>query len=80
MATLLVDGDEVARGDVGFTIATSVSITGAGLHIGRGDPYPVSADPAAGRTFTGAIDTVTFSVEGAPHVDPDEVETAIAAQ
>ena len=80
VASLVVDGDEVGRGDVGFTIATTVSITGAGLHIGRGDPYPVSAHPAAGQPFSAAIDTVVFSVEGAAHVDPNAVETAIAVQ
>ena len=80
VASLVVDGDEVGRGDVGFTIATTVSITGAGLHIGRGDPYPVSAHPAAGQPFSAAIDTVVFAVEGAAHVDPNAVETAIAVQ
>ncbi len=79
-AALLVDGNQVASGDVGFTIATRVSMTGAGLFIGRGDAYPVCDRPAAGATFTGSIDTVVFSVEGAAHVDPDEVETAIAVQ
>jgi arylsulfatase len=80
LAALLVDGVEVGRGEVGFTIATRVSMTGAGLHIGHADAYPVSDDPAAGQAFTGALHTVVFSVEGDAHVDPDEVETAIAVQ
>jgi arylsulfatase A-like enzyme len=79
-AVLVVDGDEIARGEVAFTHATRISMTGAGLSIGRADAYPVSDDPTAGRPFDGTIDTVVFTLDGAPHADDDEVEVAIAVQ
>ncbi len=55
-------------------------MTGAGLSVGRADAYPVSDDPMAGRPFSGTIDTVVFTLDGAPHSDDDEVEVAIAVQ
>jgi arylsulfatase A-like enzyme len=79
-AVLVVDGREVARGDVGFTHATRISMTGAGLSVGRADAYPVSDDPIAGQPFTGTIDTVVIALEGPPYSDDDEVEVAIAVQ
>ncbi len=79
-AVLVVDGREVARGDVAFTHATRISMTGAGLSVGRADAYPVSDDPMAGQPFTATIDTVVFTLEGAPYVDDDDVEVAIAVQ
>ena len=79
-AALAVDGGEVARGEVAFTHATRISMTGAGLSVGRADAYPVSDDPMAGRPFSGTIDTVVFTLDGAPHSDDDEVEVAIAVQ
>jgi arylsulfatase len=79
-ATLVVDGREVAHGDVPFTHATRISLTGAGLNIGRADAYPVADDPPAGEPFTATIDTVVFALGGAAHVGDDEVEVAIAVQ
>jgi arylsulfatase len=79
-ALLVVDGREVARGDVTFTHATRISLTGAGLSIGRADAYPVSDDPSAAEPFTATIDTVVFALDGTPHVDDDDVEVAIAVQ
>ncbi len=34
----------------------------------------------AGQAFSGTIDTVVFTLDGAPHTDDDEVEVAIAVQ
>jgi arylsulfatase len=79
-AVLLVDGDEVGRSEVKFTHAIRISITGAGLRVGHGDPYPVADDPAAGAPFTATIDTVVFALDGAAHASDDEVEVAIAVQ
>jgi hypothetical protein len=79
-AVLVVDGREVARGEVPFTHATRISLTGAGLSIGRADAYPVSDDAPAGEPFSGTIDTVVFALDGLPHVSDDEVEVAIAVQ
>jgi hypothetical protein len=76
----VVDGNEVGRGDVAFTHATRISLTGAGLSIGCADAYPVADDPAAGQPFTGTIDTVVFALDGIAHSDGDEVEVAIAVQ
>lgn len=78
--TLLVDGEGVATGTVDWNHATRLSITGAGLHVGRADAYPVSDDPPAGEPFGGTIDTVVIAVEGPPHVDDADVEVAIATQ
>jgi arylsulfatase A-like enzyme len=77
---LLVDEVTVAGGEVDWNHATRMSMTGAGLSIGRADAYPVSEDPAAGEPFTGTIETVVISVDGPAHLDEAEVEAAIAAQ
>lgn len=79
-AAIVVDGAEVARGDVDYSHITRVSVTGAGLSIGRSDPYPVSDDPAAAQPFSGRIDTVVIRVEGLRHSDESEVDAAIAVQ
>ena len=79
-AVLAVDGRQVARGDVAYTHATRISMTGAGLSIGRADAYPVSDDPMAGQPFSATIDTVVITLDGEPHSDEDEVEVAIAVQ
>ncbi len=77
---LLVDEVTVAGGEVDWNHATRMSMTGAGLSIGRADVYPVSEDPAAAEPFTATIETVVISVDGPAHLDEAEVEAAIAAQ
>ncbi|MDW3221224.1 MAG: arylsulfatase [Acidimicrobiales bacterium] len=80
-ATLLVDGEEVATGDVSWHCLTRWSMTGAGLRVGTVDPLPPADDAGAARVFSGTIDTVTIEVDGTAHADPEsDVATAIAAQ
>ncbi|MGI9602976.1 MAG: sulfatase-like hydrolase/transferase [Acidimicrobiales bacterium] len=79
--TLTVDDDVLVTAPVDYFTPTRFSITGAGLTVGRADPYPVCPDPAAGRPWSGQIDRIIIDVEGDPHHDPEaEAATAIAAQ
>ena len=80
-AQLSCDGAVVAAGEIAYNHATRISMTGAGLSVGRADPYPVTADPAAGRPFSGAVDTVVVSIEGPSGIDVvADLEQAIAGQ
>ena len=80
-ATLLVDDDEVADGEVTYHCMMRWSMTGAGLTVGHPDPLPPADDPGARRRFSGTIDTVVIDVSGPAHVDPEtEVATALSAQ
>ena len=75
-----VDDRTVATGSVNWNHAARMSMTGAGLSIGRSDPYPVCEDPPAGLPFNGRIETVVISVDGPTYLDAADVEAAIAAQ
>ena len=77
---LVVDGIVVATGEVTHNHVTRISMTGAGMTVGAADPFPVCDAEGAATPFTGTIDTVVISVEGAPHADPSEVDSALAAQ
>ncbi|MDH3707342.1 MAG: sulfatase-like hydrolase/transferase [Acidimicrobiia bacterium] len=80
-AALLIDGQQAASAVVEYFTPTRFSITGAGLTVGRADPYPVCDDDAASRPWSGHIDNVMIEVDGPAHIDPEaEAQTAIAAQ
>ena len=80
-ATLLVDGESVAAGEVSWHCLTRWSMTGSGLRIGRPEALPPCDDPGAARLFSGRIETVVIDVAGAAHHDPEqEVATAMAVQ
>lgn len=79
--TLRCDGRVVGEGDVAYNHVTRMSMTGAGLSIGRADSYPVSDEPAAGQPFTGRIETVVIALEGESGIDQlAELERAVEAQ
>jgi arylsulfatase A-like enzyme len=80
-AAISVDGLAVAAGEVSYNHVTRISMTGAGLSIGRADAYPVCADPHAGTPFAGTIDSVVIEFEGPSGVDQlAELAKAVDAQ
>ncbi len=78
---LLVDGTELARGEIPHFTPVRFSLTGAGLTCGRGDGLPVSRRWTGTFPWTGTIEHVVVDVDGAPFVDPEgEAEAAITTQ
>ncbi len=78
---LLVDGTEVACGEIPHFTPVRFSLTGAGLTCGRGDGLPVSRRWTGTFPWTGMIDHVVVDVDGEPFVDPEgEAEAAITTQ
>jgi arylsulfatase A-like enzyme len=75
---LLVDGEEVGRGDIPRFTPMRFSITGAGLTCGTGDGLAVSRRFAGPFPFTGRIERVSVEVDGPAFHDP-EGEAHIAA-
>jgi arylsulfatase A-like enzyme len=75
---LLVDGEEVGRGEIPRFTPMRFSLTGAGLSVGYSDGIPVSRRFPAPFHFTGAIERAVVEVDGAPFSDP-EGEAHIAA-
>jgi len=79
--TLVVDDRPIVEAEVRYFTPTRFSLTGAGLTIGRADAYPVCIDTGAGAPWSQQIVRVVITVDGPPHVDPEqEAETAFARQ
>jgi arylsulfatase len=70
VATLVIDGEEVASVAVSRFTPTRWSITGDGLTIGYCASLPVARDLSAPDRFTGTIRHVVVEVDGEPVVDP----------
>ena len=80
-ATLLVDGEPIADGEVSWHCLTRWSMTGSGLRIGRPEALPPCDDPGAARPFSAELETVVIDVAGPAHHDPEqETATAMAVQ
>lgn len=79
---LLVDGDEVAAGDIERTTWSRFSITGAGLTVGWSPDFsPADRDYRGPFRFTGRIDRVEIDVDGDGFVDAEaEAADAIRSQ
>jgi arylsulfatase len=78
MGRLMVDGEEVGRGEIPRFTPMRFSLTGAGLTCGVGDGVPVSRRFAGPFPFTGRIERAVVEVEGPAFHDP-EAEAHIAA-
>jgi N-sulphoglucosamine sulphohydrolase, C-terminal len=79
---LLIDGDPVARGDIGRVTWSRFSITGAGLTVGWARDFsPADRDYRGPFRFTGRLDRVVIDVDGEPFIDPDaEVADLLGSQ
>jgi arylsulfatase len=82
VARLLVDGEEVARGEIRRTVWSRFSLTGAGLTAGWSPDFSPADQDYRGRfAFTAALHHVDIDVPGTPVVDPDaEAEAIMASQ
>jgi arylsulfatase len=81
-ARLLVDGEEVGRGEIRRTVWSRFSLTGAGLTAGWSPDFSPADEDYRGRfAFTGTLHHVDVDVPGEPVVDPDaEAEAIMASQ
>ncbi|HYZ99009.1 MAG TPA: arylsulfatase [Acidimicrobiales bacterium] len=79
---LLVDGEEIATGDIERTTWSRFSITGAGLTVGWATDFsPADRDYRGPFRFTGRIDRVEIDVDGEGYVDAEaEAADAIRSQ
>jgi arylsulfatase len=67
---LLVDGDEVARGEVARTVPTRFGVGSGSLRVGDDAGISVTARYEAPFTFTGHLDRVVIELRGADRHDP----------
>jgi arylsulfatase len=80
-ASLLVDGDLVAKGSIPRFTPTRFALAGAGLTVGYDAGLPVCDDYRSPFAFTGGLDEVVIEVDGEPWMDPDaEAVAAIRSQ
>jgi arylsulfatase len=79
-AVLLVDGHEVARGDIPQLTAVRYSITGGGMTCGWEQGPAIGDDYRAPFPFTGALGPVTVTVFGPEHRDPEMLLASILAE
>jgi arylsulfatase A-like enzyme len=78
---LLVDGSVVGSGDVPRFTPMRFSLVGSGLTCGYSGELPPCPDYAAPHRFNGTLHKVVVTVDGPPHLDPDdEVEVALTTQ
>jgi arylsulfatase len=79
--TLLVDGAEVAGGEIHNFTPVRFSATGAGLTCGYSNGLPVTDEFVGPFRFTGRLKSVTIEVDGEPLVDgPGAARVAITSQ
>jgi arylsulfatase A-like enzyme len=78
---LLVDGKQVARGEIPRFTPTRFSITGHGLTCGRGGALALVDDFSGSHPFAGRLIRVVIDVDGAPYIDPEgEARVAVTTQ
>jgi arylsulfatase A-like enzyme len=81
IGALSLDGDEIARAEIGHFTPVRFSLHGAGLSCGRDVGLPVSSSYSNEFPFTGTIERVVVEVDGPEVVDADEeADGAIAQQ
>ncbi|MBI3227548.1 MAG: arylsulfatase [Mycolicibacterium cosmeticum] len=74
---LLVDGNEVGRGQLHVTIPLALGL-GSGVAVGRNPGSSISALYPTPFAFTGTVYTVTYDVSGPPDHDAEESKKAQA--